>query len=423
MSTKELGRLEVLLKLKNRELRQSQAADILDISVRQVRRLLKAYRCSGAQAIVSKQRGQPSNRQLPPGVKELALHLIRSDYPDFGPTLAREKLVEKHELSLSVSSVRRLMLQEELWQGKTRKQKRVFQLRDRRSKEGELEQVDGSPHAWFEERGPKCSLLHYVDDASGKIKAGIFAPSETIWSYFDLFKIYLRKHGKPRAIYSDKHAVFRVNKSGALTGEGVTQCGRAMKQLGIHMIFAHSPQAKGRIERSNRTLQDRLVKELRLHNISTIEEANAFLPTFIEEYNRRFSVLPKDPTNAHRPVHQDDFDSIFTVQEHRVLSKNLIFQYKGDFCQICTERETYALRGARVTVREHQDGIVDVLYKNQQLLYRVYGQQEKQHEVADSKILNKLVDNLIANNSCETRVRKPPLNHPWRRRPKLSLTC
>jgi len=170
MSTKELGRLEVLLKLKNRELRQIQAADILNISVRQVRRLLKAYKCSGAKAVVSKQRGRPSNRQLPSGIKELALHLIRTHYPDFGPTLAQEKLVKNHELNLSVSSVRRLMLHSELWQGKTRKQKRVFQLRERRSKEGELEQVDGSPHAWFEERGPKCSLLHCIDDATGKIK-------------------------------------------------------------------------------------------------------------------------------------------------------------------------------------------------------------------------------------------------------------
>jgi hypothetical protein len=221
------------------------------------------------------------------------------------------------------------------------KKKRVFQLRERRAREGELIQGDGSPHDWFGDSGAKCSLLHCIDDATGKIKAALFAPSETVWAYFELMQMYLKSHGRPLAFYSDKHAVFKVNKSDALSGNGLTQFGRVMQKLDIKMIYANSPQAKGRIERSNRTLQDRLVKELRLNKISTIEEANAFLPAFIEDYNHRFAVVPKDPNNAHRPLLQEqNLDLSFTMQEFRQLSKN--------FCGLCDLRGEKSSRFIRI---------------------------------------------------------------------------
>jgi transposase len=414
MSTEEIKRTTVFSKLQARALTQQQAADDLDLSTRQVRRLFKAYKKHGAIALVSKKRGRPSNHQFPRGVKELALAIIQEKYPDFGPTLAHEKIVEVHKIKISIGSVRSLMITNNLWVDKKIKRRRIYQLRERRDKEGELVQMDGSPHDWFEGRGPKCTLLLCVDDATSKINAAIFAPTETFWGYSDLMRIYLKTHGKPVALYNDKHGVFRVNKSGALSGDGFTQFGRAIKELEIQMIFANSPQAKGRIERTNRTLQDRLVKELRLNKISTIEEANAFLPTFIEEYNCQFAVVPKDPTNAHKPLGQN-LDLIFTIQEFRYLSKNLTFQYKTICYQIQTERETYALRKAKVTVREKKDGSIEVLYKNKPLKFRAYHFQEKQGEVADSKNLNEIIDNLQKRQEQQKPKYKPPLNHPWKR--------
>lgn len=414
VSNKEIKRTSVFSKLQAKALTQQQAADDLGISTRQVRRLFKAYKKQGPIVLVSKKRGRPSNHQFPRGVKELVLAIIQEKYPDFGPTLAHEKIVEVHKIKISIGSVRSLMIKNNLWVDKKIKRKRIYQLRERRDKEGELAQMDGSPDDWFEGRGPKCTLLHSVDDATGKMKAAIFAPTEALWGYFDLMRIYLKTHGKPAALYSDKHAVFKVNRSEALSGDGLTQFGRAMQELGIKMVFANSPQAKGRIERSNRTLQDRLVKELRLNKISTIEEANAYLPTFIKEYNRRFAVVPKDPTNAHKPLEQN-LDLIFTIREFRYLSKNLTFQYKSIVYQIWTERETYALRNAKVTVREKKDGSIEVLYKNKPLVFRAYHFQEKQGEVADSKNLNEIIDNLQKRQESQKPKHKPSLNHPWKR--------
>src|SRR3972149_813303 len=415
MSTKELDRTETLSKLKQKVITQTQAADTLGISTRQVRRLFRSYKKFGAQGLISKKRGKPSNHQLPEGRKEWTLALIREHYPDFGPTFAREKLFEVHKLRISIGSERSLMIAEGLWVDKKVKKKRVFQLRERRAKEGELIQVDGSPHDWVEGRGPTCSILHCIDDATGKIEAALFAPSESVWAYFELMQIYLKAHGRPLALYSDKHSVFRVNRPDALSGNGLTQFGRVMKELDIKMIYANSPQAKGRIERSNRTLQDRLVKELRLNKISTIEEANTFLLGFIEDYNRRFAVVPKDPNNAHRPLLQEqNFDQIFTIQEFRQLSKNLTFQYKNTIHQVRTERETYALRKAKVILHEKKDGFVEVFYKKKPLTFTTYNTQEKQGEIIDAKTLNEMIDNLQKNQEPKRKY-KPAYNHPWKR--------
>ena len=415
MSTEEINRTSVFLKLKAKAITQLKAADELNITPRQVRRLFKEFKKQGAIALVSKIRGRSSNHQLPAGVKELVLAIIQKNYSDFGPTFAHEKIVEVHNIKISVWTVRQLMIRNELWIDKKIKRKRVYQLRERRRREGELEQMDGSPHDWFEGRGPKCSLLHCIDDAAGKIKAAFFAPSETIWGYFDLMRIYLKTHGRPVCLYSDKHSVFKVNKPDALRGNGLTQFGRAMKEIGVEMIFANSPQAKGRIERSNRTLQDRLVKELRLNKISSIKEANAFLPKFIEDYNRRFAVVPKDPTNAHRSLLQEqNLELIFSIQEFRHLSKNLTFQYKSTIYQIRTERESYALRKAKVSVREKKDGSVEVFYKNKPLAFTTYNSQEKQGEVVDAKTLNEIIDNLQKRTAGPKSSYKPSLNHPWR---------
>jgi hypothetical protein len=418
MSIKEIERTEILIRLGQKSIKQTQAADILAITPRQVRRLMRKYEKHGPVALVSKKRGAPGNHRLPAGAKELVLALIQDEYSDFGPTLAHEKIREGHKIKISLWSVRKIMIHHSLWRDKKTKKKRIYQLRERRGREGELIQIDGSPHDWFEGRGPKCSLLHCIDDATGKMMAGRFAPSEALWPYFSLMETYLKKHGRPLALYSDKHGVFRVNRPEALTGEGMTQFGRAMKELSIEPIFANSPQAKGRIERSNRTLQDRLVKELRLNKISTIEEANVFLPIFMEDYNRRFAVVPKTPNNAHRPLLQEhNLEQVFSIRKFRELSKNLTFQYNNTIYQIQTERETYALRGAKVTLYEKENGSIEILYKNKPLKFTTYISQEKQGEIIDSKRLNEAVDNLQKRQEgSRNKSRHTPLfNHPWKR--------
>ena len=417
MSSKELDRSEIFYQLQQKVITQEQAAEVLGISSRQIRRLFKEYKKHGAKALISKKRGKPSNHQLSKGLKDLVLAIIQEEYSDFGPTFAHEKVSEVHKIWISIWSVRNIMITNGLWIDKKIKKKRVYQLRERRSEEGELEQIDGSPHAWFEGRAPKCTLLHCIDDATGKMMAALFAPSEAMWPYFSLLQIYLKKHGRPLALYSDRHGVFNVNRSDALTGEGITQFKRAMQELDIKLICANSPQAKGRIERSNQTLQDRLVKELRLNKISTIEEANAFLPTFMEDYNRRFAVVPKKPNNAHRSLlSEQNLDLIFTIQEFRHLSKNLTFQYKNTIYQIQTERETYALRKAKVAVREKADGSIEVLYKNKPLAFTSYDFQQKQGEIVDSKQLNEVMDNLQKRqpSATERRRYKPSARHPWK---------
>jgi predicted transcriptional regulator len=426
MTTADLSRVEVFGQLRERVLTQSQTAHLLGISVRQVKRLFRGYKKHGAKALISNKLGKPSNNQTSKALKESVLALIIKNYADFGPTLAHEKIREEHRLRISVTSVRKMMIFEGLWDPRRVKKKRVFQLRERRSLEGELGQMDGSPHDWFEGRAPKCSLLVCVDDATGKLMMGLFTSSETIWGYFDFLMLYLKKHGRPLAFYTDMHAVFRVNRAGALNSEGVTEFGRAMKELDIKMIFARTPQAKGRVEKMNRTLQDRLVKELRIRKISTMEEANVFLPTFIDSFNRRFAVVPKNPNNAHRKLLlEHNLEHIFTLQETRWLSKNLTFQYQNTIYQIKTNRESYALRKTKVFVHEYKDGSIKVFYKGVPLDFTVYERQEKQGEIVDAKQLNEVVDRLqrVQRETLRKPKYRPSINHPYKcyyRRLKLN---
>jgi len=244
MSNKELSRLETMQRLHCKSLTQAEASEILGISIRQIKRLWKAYQKEGPKGLISKKRGAIGNHRLPMAVKEAALALILEKYNDFGPTLAHEKLIEIHHLQISVGSVRNLMISHSIWESKKIKRKRIFQLRERRSREGEMVQADGSEHAWFEDRGPRCTLLVFIDDATSRLKILRFVKAETVFDYYDATREYLQAHGRPIILYSDKHAVFRVNKEGALSGNGLTQFGRAMEELEIKIIYANSPQAK-----------------------------------------------------------------------------------------------------------------------------------------------------------------------------------
>jgi transposase len=406
MSNREITRLEVMQRLKEKRLKQKEAAQMLGISIRQVKRLWRAYRQIGAPGLVSARRGKPSNNQLEARVTQQALDLIKEKYDDFGPTLAHEKLTEVHGLKLSRESVRQIMIAERIWKPKRAKQPQTHPMRERRACFGELVQIDGSDHDWFEGRAPRCTLLVYIDDATGQLGELWFVPEETFFGYCEASRHYFERYGKPVAFYSDKHGIFRVNQPRPLgTTSGLTQFGRAMQELDVQIICANTPQAKGRIERANQTLQDRLVKELRLRRISDIDSANAFLPEFRTDYNRRFAVVPHSNHNAHRPLlKSENLDILLTHQKTGTLSKNLTVQSKGVIYQIQSNRPDYALRKAQVTVCENAKGEVTILYKNKPLAYTIYQKSPRQAEVVDTKTLDRQI-----------KVPKPPApNHPWR---------
>jgi len=405
MSKKELTRLEVMQRLEEKRLKQKEAAELLGISERHVRRLLCAYRRDGESGLISKRRGAPSNNRLAIEVVVKARDLIYERYHDFGPTLAHEKLSEIHGLQISRESIRSLMIAEELWRPKKLKRPPVHQMRERRACFGELVQIDGSPHAWFEERGPVCTLLVYIDDATGKLIELYFTPGETTFGYFAATQRYVTRYGKPMAFYSDKNSIFKVNIKNALSGSGMTQFSRAMKEIDIEIICANTPQAKGRVERAIQILQDRLVKEMRLRGISTIDDANAYVIEFMDDYNDRFAVEPRSSHNAHRALRPDeDLDQVFTLQEQRILSKNLTLQYKNVVYQIQTARPTYAMRKAAVIVCENDRGEISILYKGQSLAYTVYRKQQRQAEVVSSKAIDDKIKKL----------HRPSKDHPWR---------
>jgi len=415
MSIQELSRVQVIQQVIKKHLKQHKAAEQLGVSVRQIKRLKKAYRQFGARGLISKKRGRPSNHQLDAQVKEHALDLLRDRYADFGPTLAHEKMTEVHHLHLGVEMVRQLMIQEGLWHPRRAKRPVVHPMRARRPRFGELVQLDGSPFDWFEGRAPACTLLVYIDDATSRIMELFFTEAETTFSYFQATEHYLTQYGKPQAFYSDKLSVFRVNLPNSVTGEGTTQFGRAMHQLEIQLICANTPQAKGRVERVNQLLQDRLVKEMRLRGISNMAAANAYAPEFIADLNARFAVVPKSPEDAHRPLlPQDDLVRILTVQELRVLSKNLTLQYDNAVYQIQTPRPTYALRKAQVVVREDQLGEITIEYKGKPLAYTIYRAPTRQAAVTPSKLIG------LALTAPTLSIQKrqpyiPPVDHPWRR--------
>jgi len=304
------------------------AAPLLGRSERQVWRLLKAFRSAGAAGLLSKKRGRRSNRKTTTVVRTAALWIVRQNYADFGPTLAAEKLAAEHGFSFSSETLRKWMIEDGLWVDRKQRRKRVHQPRSRRDCVGELVQVDGCEHWWFEDRGPQCTLLVFIDDATGRLMHLQFVDSESTFAYFDATRAYLEAWGKPVAFYSDKHGVFRVNHPGALGGDGMTQFGRALHALNIDIICANSSQAKGRVERAHKTLQDRLVKELRLAGAATLAEGNALLPAFMADYNARFAKAPANNKDLHRPLRaSDDLDDAFAWKEERTLSQALTLQY------------------------------------------------------------------------------------------------
>ncbi len=331
---------------------------------------------------------------------------------DFGPTFAAEKLHELHSLKVNKETLRQWMIEWGLWKPKRHKKVTLHQSRERRACFGELIQLDGSHHDWFEGRAPKCCLLVLVDDATSELVSLRFEDHETTMGYFSVVREYIERCGRPLAFYSDKDSVFRINQP-EMMADAQTQFDRAMGELSIELICANSPQAKGRVERANGTLQDRLVKELRLRGISTQEAANAFLPAFMADYNSRFGVEARSAINAHRQnlATAAVMDLIFSNQQTRTLSKNLELSYKNSIYQVQVDHIGYGLRHAKVTVCEDKVGKVSLLYKGRELSYVMHEKQKKAVAILGSKQLSARLEKT----GHEARKNVPAINHPWRR--------
>jgi transposase len=399
MSVAERDRAYVVRQTLECRLGQREASERLGISVRQFKRLVHRLKTEGDAGLVSRQRGRPSNNRLAADLRTRITALLRDKYPDFGPTLAAEKLLELEGITVSVETIRQLQIQLGLWKPKRRRAKRVFQVRERRARFGELIQIDGSPHDWFEGRGPRCTLIVFIDDATGRLTALRFAPAETTSAYLAALRSDVLEYGRPLAFYSDRHGIFRVNAKDAKSGDGKTEFGRVADRLEIVPIHALTPQAKGRVERANQTLQDRLVKEMRLHGgIHSIEAANAFAPVFMGRWNAKFAVPPRDATSAHRPWAKGPaaLEDELARHEERVLSKALTFRSGGTMYCVKTPGPGTALRGAKVTLHHLLGGGMTVHYKDRLLPVTAYGTHPVPDPAEDEKMIDARIDAIVA---------------------------
>lgn len=389
---KELKRLHVIHKVLERTLTQRDAAGLVSLSERQIRRIAARIRKEGDAGIRHKSRGRPSKRKL--RFKEKIIQLYQSTYADFGPTLFTEKLEEREGVTVSRETVRTWLMQEGLW--KKHRKRKVHRLwRERKEHCGEMLQMDGSHHDWFEGRGPHCVLMAYIDDATSSVYGRFYDYEGTIPA-MDSFGRYITRYGLPMSVYLDKHTTYKSWARRDECQKPLSQFGRALAELGVRMRHAHSPQAKGRIERLFQTLQDRLVKEMRLRNIHTVPEANRFLASYLPVYNRRFSVPPKDTENVHRTLCEVDLDTILCIKTERTLKNDHTIQYRGTLYQI-EDR----IRAKKVMVEELIDGRMRIRDKGAILSFHKTVQRPASPEKERPFIPR-------------GKGHRPPIDHTWR---------
>lgn len=411
MTTRELDRLKVIHQVLQHKLTWREAAAQLRLSVRQIGRWCGRVRTAGHQGIIHRLRGRSSNHQLPRGRLAKALELVRRHYPDFGPTFAAEKLRERHRLVLSPETLRQGMIRAGVWKPRCQRP-RHRTWRPRRSCLGELIQLDGSDHAWFEGRGPRCVLVSYVDDATSRTLQGEFVTVEDTLTLLRTTKTYLQRYGRPVAFYVDKDAVYRVNRQATIeeqlqdTGP-LTQFTRAMRELGIEVISAHSPEAKGRVERSFGTHQDRLVKELRLAKIRDRERANRFLRSrYWPAHNRRFAIEPANATDAHRPLlPHHDLDAILAIQTARTVERDFTVRLQNRFFQLLPEQPVRVPPGTTVLIEQRLDGSVHLRCKGRYLAFQPIPKPAPRPS------------SIAVRATRATRPRRayrPPRTHPWK---------
>lgn len=407
MSHKEVDRYAIIKKLINKEINGTRAAELLKLSVRQVKRLKRRVKDNGPKALIHASRGRNSNRSIPVEEKEKIIKLLHKHYGDFKPGFAAEKLNERHNIKRDPKTIRQIMINEELWKPKRKKQREYRSWRQRKACFGEMEQFDGSYHHWFEGRGPYCCLLASIDDATGIPTKAKFAKNEGVFPVFDFWREYLKEHGKPYAIYLDKFSTYKMTQKVAKENHDTkTQFERAMRELSIEPISAHSCQAKGRIERLFETFQDRLVKEMRLANISTIKQGNIFLEkVFLPQYRLKYAVEPRSKANLHKPLtkkEQDSLDAVFSKQYTRVIRNDFTISFNKQWCQLSKEQPVTICKKDTVIAEERLDGTAHFRLRGKYLNYKVLPERPKK------------IDAPWVIAASKKSVYVPPANHPWR---------
>jgi len=398
MRQEELRRLHIIKKVLSKEVKQTEAAEKLDLSYRQIKRITKRVKEEGNKGIIHKSRGQPSKRKLSDKTKDKVIKLYQQKYYDFGPTFANEKLFEIDKIKIGVQTLRNWLMESGLWRV-TRKRKKYRQWRERKHCFGEMVQLDGSRHPWFEDRGPECVLEGYIDDATSD-KYGRFYEYEGTMPAFDSLKRYIKRNGIPHSIYSDKHSTYKSLKKPTVEDqlnnrEFLSQFERAAKELGIRIIHANSAPAKGRIERSFKTDQDRLVKEMRLSGIKTIKEANLFLKSYWPKHNKKFSVKPLREGNLHRPVPKGmDLDAILCKRKERLVRNDFTIAHEKQLYQILDKTA-----GKKVIVEERINGAVYITYKGSRLKYK---------QIATRPLKEKPKPK-------PRKINRPSMEHPWKK--------
>jgi len=403
----ELKRLHVIHKVLDKRITQAEAADILDVTDRHIRRIAVRVVQEGDKGIAHKLRGQPAHNRTLDKVKQKALSLCKNTYEGFSPTLASEKLFERDKIKVSRELLRTWFIEEHI-PYQSRKARPHRNWRERKANYGQMIQADGSHHDWFEGRGPWCVLMGQIDDATNKVSAE-FHDHEGTLPFMASFKSYVKVKGIPLSVYIDRHTTYKSNKKPSIEDElenrePLTQVGRALKELGVDVIFAHSAQAKGRIERLFRTFQDRIVKEMRLRKIKSIEEANRFLKEYLPVYNKRFCVPATKEANLHRSIPEDiDLDKILCVKTERALRNDFTIAHNKKLYQILNN-----IRARKVMIEERINGSMIIRHKDISLKFKEI-MQKPEKEVKKPP---------------EFRLGRgytpPPTNHPWRISYKIS---
>lgn len=414
MSKKEIDRLGVIQEVINKRIRQKEAAQMISLSTRQVRRIIRKVVIHGETAVVHGNRGKPSSRKFPDGFKKKVIETVRKKYYDFGPSFAAEKLEATDNLPVSRETLRGWMMENHIWiPRKLRQEGQIHPWRKRKECFGEMVQTDGSEHNWLEGRGPKMILMGYIDDATGRVFAR-FYPAETTGAAMESFKRYVEEYGIPRSLYFDRHSIYKTTRKPSLDEQlkgqmPKTQFEAVMEILGVEPIFAYSPQAKGRIERLFATFQDRLIKELRLAGVDNLVGANDFLEEYLPRYNCLFSIPAANPKDLHRPIPADmDLDWVFAFREKRVVSRDYTVCWKNRF--LLLSEPTKTMERAPVTVLENLKGEIRIWQEKRYLpfteitadtLSRVRTKRQKIKKVEIKP---------------PYKIWKPPADHPWRKK-------
>jgi hypothetical protein len=411
MSERELKRSHIIHKVLDKELKQVKAAEFLSLSDRQIRRIVKRVRKEGKTGVIHKSRGRSSNRAMPKRIKDRVIKLYREKYGDFGPTLATEKFFETHKIKMGIQTLRNWLIKDGAWQIR-RKHRKHRQWRERKHYFGEMIQIDGSHHDWFEGRGPECALMGYIDDATNNVFARFYEYEGTI-PLMDSFKRYVEPYGIPQSVYIDNHTTYKSPKKHSIEDElnntePLSQAGRALKELGVDVTHAYSPQAKGRVERLFRTLQDRLIKEMRLRGIKTIEEANEFLEYYLPIYNKRFRFEAIEDGDLHRDLPKGiDLDRILCIKTNRGLRNDWTVSHNKRLYQVIDHVHT-----KEVIVEEKIDGSMVITYKGTALEYKEISERPVRENRQEKKCIFK-----------PKKIYRPPEGHPWRKfkiRPQIS---